>query len=476
LEVLFFLEELADQNPDIQKIPILYLEHMSKETLEIAKSHIEWMNNRLRSAFAYIDINPMNFKSIKVLSKEEELQNYPNPRIIVSSTSTFLLGHTRNLLPKVLSNKKSKLIFINKQLSHPLGPNLIKQDLINYVHKKINVSIMPKKSETNDQDQDEVLPMAPYETEEKKDEEMKEEGNTLFKRKAKFNVEQPIIEEQENMDVDAESQEYEIDINTYNSKLFAKSDYSMFSFCEEEVPGKDISVDQYGVHKEYEGDDLYDNLKNPAKFASEDLESDKLFQNNAKNNSVSYEYLKSFYSSHTLSYSISSEPIPIECQTAYIPFEGRIDKRSFQIILSETRPKNLIIVNASTKKVARISEFIKKSNIPTAVFYIKSQPLHFSIPKESPRVFLPPALTHAHRRFSTPLSHHISDRYSVNRLFGLVKMHEGEYVMADGGEGKERFLFEGKSLVFRGVGYRLSDLQKFLGEMGLEMVMIGKRL
>lgn len=285
---------------------------MSKEALEIAKSHIEWMNNRLRSAFVYIDINPMNFKSIKVLSKEEELQNYPNPRIIVSSTSTFLLGHTRNLLPKVLSNKKSKLIFINKQLSHPLGPNLIKQDLINYVHKKINVSIIPRKLETNDQEQSEVLQMTPFIAEEQKDQEMKKEGNIDFKRNSLFYLESPKIEEQKNMEIDEESQEYEIDINTYNSKLFAKSDYAMFSFCEEEVPGNNIYVDQYGVHKEYSGDDVYENIQNQSKFAAEDSDLDKMFQNNAKNNSVSYEYLKSFYNSHSFTHSVSSEPIPIE--------------------------------------------------------------------------------------------------------------------------------------------------------------------
>ena len=105
LEVLLFLEDLAEQKPDLQKIPILYIEHMSKESLEIARSHIEWMNNKLKTTFVYIDANPMNFKFIKVLSKEDELQNYQNPRIIVTTSSSLVLGHARNLLPKVLSNK-----------------------------------------------------------------------------------------------------------------------------------------------------------------------------------------------------------------------------------------------------------------------------------------------------------------------------------------------------------------------------------
>jgi len=149
LEVLLFLEDFADQNMDLQKIPILYLEHMSKESLEIARSHIEWLKNwnNLKNNPGSIDINPLNFKSIKILSREEELQKYPNPRIVVSSTSSFQLGHTRNLLPKVLTNKKSKLIFINKQLTSPLWVNLIKNDLKTYTHKKLYVTKTQKQTD-----------------------------------------------------------------------------------------------------------------------------------------------------------------------------------------------------------------------------------------------------------------------------------------------------------------------------------------
>lgn len=123
LEVLLLLEDLSEQIPELLKIPILYLEHMSNESMEIASSHIEWMNNRLKSSFAYIEKNPMNFKSIEKISSEEELQKFQNPRIVVTTSLKFLLRHSRNLLPKVLKNRNSELILINKQLSNSLGTN-----------------------------------------------------------------------------------------------------------------------------------------------------------------------------------------------------------------------------------------------------------------------------------------------------------------------------------------------------------------
>ena len=144
LETLLILEKLAEDNPDMQKLPIIYLDHMSKESIEIASSHLEWMNNRHESTFACIDTNLMNFKYIEKISSEDDLQKYQNPRIIVTTNSTFLLGHSRNLLPKVLKNKNSQLIFINKQLSHSLGPDLISGGMSVHKHEKITVKRVTK--------------------------------------------------------------------------------------------------------------------------------------------------------------------------------------------------------------------------------------------------------------------------------------------------------------------------------------------
>ena len=48
------------ENPDLK--PVLYLEHMSRDTLDVAKSHLIWMN--FKYGFAEIDENPFAFKNI----------------------------------------------------------------------------------------------------------------------------------------------------------------------------------------------------------------------------------------------------------------------------------------------------------------------------------------------------------------------------------------------------------------------------
>ena len=47
------------------------------------------------------------------------------------------------------------------------------------------------------------------------------------------------------------------------------------------------------------------------------------------------------------------------CEIVYIPFEGRIDRVSFEIMLSKVNPKKLIIVNASARKYERIFDYVQ---------------------------------------------------------------------------------------------------------------------
>ena len=58
-------------NPDDR--PVVYLEHTAKDTLDVAKSHLNWMNFRGRHYFQDIDDNPFAFKNISTVSSAAEL-------------------------------------------------------------------------------------------------------------------------------------------------------------------------------------------------------------------------------------------------------------------------------------------------------------------------------------------------------------------------------------------------------------------
>lgn len=91
---------------------MLYLEHMSKDTLDVAKSHLDWMN--FKGGFQDIDDNPFAFKNIKAISSLQELsvelENH-KPRVIVTSSASFELGFGRKHLKDFAKFDTNMVIF-----------------------------------------------------------------------------------------------------------------------------------------------------------------------------------------------------------------------------------------------------------------------------------------------------------------------------------------------------------------------------
>lgn len=110
LHILIVLENLFNRSqklqsplvrPEPEDKPVIYLEHTSWDTIDVAKSHLNWMNFRGRHYFQDIDDNPFAFKNIKCLGSVQELMTEmeePRPRVIVGSSSTLEKGLARTLL------------------------------------------------------------------------------------------------------------------------------------------------------------------------------------------------------------------------------------------------------------------------------------------------------------------------------------------------------------------------------------------
>ena len=307
---------------------------------------------------------------------------------------------------------KSKLIFINKQLSHPLCSQLIKQDTKSLAHKRINISKVPKKLKNDENVNTSTVPITQSQQDMELDEANKEaaEINEDVEMKPEIQLNEIIDRPEVN----------EIDHEACLSKLFSLSDYPMFSFWNDGQTGENkVYIDWYGIYvsNQQENEDMYlDELQNKLnrgdvyidKDNDEELadgenylystsKNDGLFGYDLDPNSKEsmYQNIIDNYKNIDIFYNYIDENILVEWPIAYIPFEGRIDKKSFQIILSETRPKNLIIVNSSPKKVDRIKDFVEDNKLNINVLYLKDNPLSFEIIKESDIIYIEPTLTNS---------------------------------------------------------------------------------
>lgn len=102
---------------------VVYLEHMSKETIDVAKSHTSWMNFKDNSQFQDIEQNPFNFQYIKAITKLEEFRNmayWPEtnrlkPLIIITSMASMSQGYSRQILREFTARDQNEIVFIERQ-------------------------------------------------------------------------------------------------------------------------------------------------------------------------------------------------------------------------------------------------------------------------------------------------------------------------------------------------------------------------
>jgi len=77
-------------------------------------------------------------------------------------------------------------------------------------------------------------------------------------------------------------------------------------------------------------------------------------QNYNRFKEIQIDYAKEFF------YSETPMLLKYECSVSFIPFEARMDKTSYELILDHVKPKNLICINLPIEEVAVIAQCLPK--------------------------------------------------------------------------------------------------------------------
>lgn len=137
LELAFFLESLWN-NPSssLYTYPIALLTHVSLSTIELAKSQVEWMNDKIVQTFEQGRSNPFEFKHIKLCRSIDELNSLRNHvaknKLVLVSQSDLESGYGRSLFLDWCENSKNAVIFTSRPTPGTLAHNLLE----NYNTKK----------------------------------------------------------------------------------------------------------------------------------------------------------------------------------------------------------------------------------------------------------------------------------------------------------------------------------------------------
>jgi len=127
LQCLITLENIFKTNgrlnatfkESVKSKPVIYIEHMSRDTLGVGRSHLGWMNFQDNKVFQDIDENPINFTFIREIFSLQEYRDilmqdgeYEAPRVVVTSMVSFEYGFSRSLLKEFLARPKNEIVFL----------------------------------------------------------------------------------------------------------------------------------------------------------------------------------------------------------------------------------------------------------------------------------------------------------------------------------------------------------------------------
>ncbi|KAJ3647638.1 hypothetical protein Zmor_019503 [Zophobas morio] len=332
LELAHMLDQLwRNKESGLLAYSLALLNNVSYNVVEFAKSQIEWMSDKLMRSFEGARNNPFQFKHLQLCHSLLELQKVPSPKVVLASSADMESGFSRELFLQWCSNPSNSIIITSRTSPGTLARDLIDNggnrqiDLIVKRRVKLEGSELEEyqknqrdrrdenanKDEESDSDDDIEMSVI---SKGRHDIVIKQEGKQsggFFKVTKKQYPIYPFQEEKIKCD------EY--------GEIIRPEDYKLA----EVVPEAEDNKENVVIKKEEE--DIPEVTEAPSKCI------------------------------------VLSRTVQVNCQVQYIDFEGRSDGESLMKILSQLRPRRVVIVRGSPESTATIQNHCQE-NIDARVF------------------------------------------------------------------------------------------------------------
>lgn len=339
LELAHMLDQLwKNKDSGLLAYTLALLNNVSYNVVEFAKSQIEWMSDKLMKNFEGARNNPFQFRHMKLCHNMNELNNLPSPMVVLSSTSDMESGFSRDLFVQWASNSVNSVIITSRS-----SPGTLARDLIENGGdgRQIELDISRR---------------------------VELEGNELEEFLRTHREKQPTklipTRDADLLSSDSED-ELEMDIITGKHDIvirpegrsaigFFKSNkrtHVMFPFHEEKIKyddyGEIVQLDDYKI-LDTGSDQIEDNKEN-MHIKQEEIKKEENEVNEISNLEKPTKVIS------------SKKSIEINAQIQFIDFEGKSDGESLLKILSQLRPRRVIVVRGSPSNTEFIANYCQQS-------------------------------------------------------------------------------------------------------------------
>lgn len=364
LELTHMLEQLwKNKDSGLMAYSLALLSNVSYNVIEFAKSQIEWMSDKLMKSFEGARNNPFQFRHLRLCHTIAELSKIPSPKVVLASSPDLESGFSRELFVQWAQNPMNSIILTTRTATGTLARDLIENGGNG---RRIELDIKKR------------VELEGGELEEFMRTEGEKHRSSIIKRDTKEESSSD-SEDEDDIEMKVITGKHDIVVRPEgrtHSGFFksSKKQYAMFPIHEER-----IKFDEYGEVIQPEDYRIADSVMD---FPDDNKENTQIKVEDIKKEDVDggklCDRLLIYWNFTILITDVlpiekptkcinSRKLIDIKAQVQFIDFEGRSDGESLMKILSQLRPRRLVVVRGTESSSQLVANHCEQ-NIGSKVF------------------------------------------------------------------------------------------------------------
>lgn len=353
------LAHLMDQLWSYQQLsfPLLLLTTNAVQTIEFARSMLEWMGEAAIKHFSNTRETPFDFKCLRLCQSVADVEKYPQPRVVLASLNSLDSGMAKDLFVSTCDNDKNVVLLVDRSYPDSLSRTLYNMFCnTSALTRSRSVSVKVQKRVPLEGEELEAYQRVEHEKQQKHylEELLNERKRKLIEEEVDETNENELADEDDQLLFFGDKYDYFTKQQDQRQNALAFFANEQKTVCYPSTEHKRSKVDEYG--EEVSEEDFVNKHFEQAKL--DYLKGDTLsmmaqHEMNAYIDPVD-EYLAA-RPTKCVSYDLN---LDVLCQVKFIDFEGLSDGKSVKTILQHIQPKKLILIRGTEEATNSIVDFL----------------------------------------------------------------------------------------------------------------------
>ncbi|KAJ1343806.1 hypothetical protein BSLG_001617 [Batrachochytrium salamandrivorans] len=334
---------------------LVFLTHQSQNTINLAKSTLEWMGDGIAQAFTAREL-PFEFKCLRILHSMAELDALSGPKVVLASFPSLMTGFAHELFLQWCASPKHMVILPDRAQPGTLGRQLFDDWLDSAKDADMNVRHHINLNRDIPITLKRRIPLVGDEL-----------AEFLAKKQADTELARQLLQRQrvlEEDDDDSDMSEVEEDtkMQAMQFDIYVKDVNRSTGFFKQAQAFR-----MYPVHEYRPRVDDYGEIIDADQYAK--LESlqvpDEIGAISSTIQESAAAVVVPVKQDVPSKYIQEDTVLTLRCRMQYIDFEGRSDGKSVKNIISQVAPRKLLLVHGDHASTKALTEYCKSSETLT---------------------------------------------------------------------------------------------------------------